>query len=196
MIRLSWAFVLAGLLLLTACESTRKVKEDIREDVTMRTIERARLHSAKELKEAYDQSAGDADEALLLFFNALLLIEENKNEGYAAGAYMSRSNDQWSDPEGPTGVKPSKAAEYGYSRMHDNPHYARSYTGGKPSDYKLADPEKVVLKITETRENSSTETKFFVSSSGKDSASPITLRLADGKWYVDEWSSMQTGVRK
>lgn len=196
MIRLSWAIVLAGLLLLTACESTRKIKEDIKQDATSRSIEGVRVHSATELKEAYDKNAGDPDEVLLLFMNALLLIEENKDEGYAAGAYMSRSNDQWKDPEGPTGVKPSQAASEGFNRMRDNPTYARSYAGGEPTDYKLTEPEKIVLEIKETRENSDTETKFFIWSSGKDSASPITLRLANGKWYVDEWSSLQTGVRK
>lgn len=185
-----------ALALLSGCETTRKIKDDIKNEATKRTIECARLHSAKELKDAYDQRAGDADEALLLFFNALLLIEEKQSEGIAAGAYMSRANDQWTDASSPTGVKPSQMASEGFKRMKDNPHYARSYSGGLPTDYKPANAEKVVLEIKETRKNSDTEVKFFVWSSGKDSASPVTMRLAGGKWSVEEWSSLQTGVRK
>ncbi|MCC7509875.1 MAG: hypothetical protein IT464_10905 [Planctomycetes bacterium] len=188
--------VIALAVLVTACESTRKIKEDVRNDATKRTIERARVHSAADIKAAYDKEGTDADETLLLFFNALLLIEEDETAGYAAAAYLSRKNDQWSDPKGPTGVKPSQAASEGMRRIRDNPERARSYTGGKPTDYKMANAEAIVIEIKETRENSSTELKYFVWSSGKDNASPITLRSDGGKWYVDEWSSIQTGVRK
>jgi hypothetical protein len=73
---------------------------------------------------------------------------------------------------------------------------ARSYSGGKPTDYKVTDSGKVVVQIKETRNSSDTETKYYIWSGGKDNASPITLRKAGGKWYVDEWSSLQTGVRK
>ena len=181
--------------LATSCESTRKVKDDIKADATKRSIERTRLHSAADLKAAYDKSAGDADEALLLFFNALLLIEEDQPAGYAAAAYMSRANDQWEDADGPTGVKPSKMASEGLGRIWENPERTRSYTGGKPSEYKMADPEKIVLEIKDTNNISDGEVKYFLWSSGKDNASPIRLKSGNGKWYVEEWSSIQTGVK-
>ncbi|MBK8206839.1 MAG: hypothetical protein IPK87_08570 [Planctomycetes bacterium] len=197
MIARAGMFTLIALaVLVTACESTRKIKEDVKNDATKRTIERARVHSAADIKAAYDKEGTDADETLLLFFNALLLIEEDQTAGYAAAAYLSRKNDQWSDPEGPTGVKPSQAASEGMGRIRDNPERARSYTGGKPTDYAVSNSASIVIEIKETRENSSTELKYFVWSSGKDNASPITLRSDGGKWYVDEWSSIQTGVRK
>jgi len=203
MMRKSGFAVLAAalaLVIVTGCESTRAIKNDIKEDIrneaTMRTIETTRLRSAADLKAAYDKRSGESDEVLLLFVNALLLIEENEKEGFAAGAYMSRTADQWSDASSPTGVKPSQAASEGFKRIRDNPNTARSYSGGKPTDYKVTDSGKVVVQIKETRNSSDTETKYYIWSGGKDNASPITLRKAGGKWYVDEWSSLQTGVRK
>ncbi|MCA8916946.1 MAG: hypothetical protein KDB90_16265 [Planctomycetes bacterium] len=181
--------------LATSCEGTRKLKDDIKADATKRSIERTRLHSAADLKAAYDKDAGDADEALLLFFNALLLIEEDQPAGYAAAAYMSRPNDQWDDPDGPTGVKPSQMASEGLKRLVQNPEKTRSYTGGKPAEYKMADAEKVVLEIKETNKISDNEMKFFIWSSGKENASPVRMKSENGKWYVEEWTSIQTDVQ-
>ncbi|MCB9893034.1 MAG: hypothetical protein H6839_01130 [Planctomycetes bacterium] len=194
-IRICMIALVAVALLATGCESTRKIKDDIKNDATKRTIERARLHSAADLKAAYDKDGGDADEALLLFFNALLLIEEDKDAGFAAAAYMSRPNDQWDDPEGPTGVKPSQMASEGLKRLVQNPEKTRSYTGGKPSDYKMADAEKIVLEIKDTNKISDSEVKFFLWSSGKDNASPVRMKSENGKWYVEEWTSIQTDVQ-
>jgi hypothetical protein len=182
----------------TACQTGRSAggsKSSIKDSITNRSIERTRLHDAAELKEAHDAAAEDSDEALLLFMNALLLVEEDQTAGYAAVAYMSRPNDQWQDAGGPTGVKPSKMAEEGLRRIRDRPEIVRSYTGGAGSGYKLANPETVKLSIKETRDEASDRVKYFIWSAGKDNASPITLRAENGRWYVDEWSSIQTGVR-
>jgi len=183
---------------LTACQTGRSAsgsKSGIADAITNRSIERPRLHDASELKDAYDAAAGDSDEALLLFMNALLLVEEDQEAGYAAVAYMSRPNDQWQDATSPTGVKPSKMAEEGLQRITGKPHVVRSYTGGAGSGYSMSNPETVELSIKETRDEASDRVKYFIWSAGKDNASPITLRAANGRWYVDEWSSIQTGVR-
>lgn len=183
---------------ISSCQTGRSAggaKSSVKESITNRSIERARLHDAKELKDAYDAAAEDSDEALLLFMNALLLVEEDQPAGYAAVAYMSRPNDQWQDAEGPTGVKPSKMAEEGLRRIYERPEIVRSYTGGAGNGYEMADPETVELSIKETRDEASDRVKYFIWSVGKDNASPITLRAENGRWYVDEWSSIQTGVR-
>ena len=184
--------------LISACQTggSRGAKSSIKESMTNRSIERARLHDAAELKTAYDSASGDADEVLLLFMNAVLLIEEDKDAGYAAVAYMSRTNDQKSDSKSPTGVMPTQMASEGLRRVWEKPEIGRSYTGGSGSDYKMSAPEVVELSIKETREESSTRVKYFIWSSGKDNASPIALREEGGRWYVDEWSSIQTGVKK
>lgn len=171
------------------------VKSDVKAAAKERTIERERLHDAGALAAAYDAEAGDSDAALLLFMNALLLIEEDKDAGYAAAAYMMRKADQWEDANGPTGVKPSKAASEGHRRIWERPEIARSYCGGSGSSYTMSTPGKVKLRIKETRDESN-GVKYFIWSSGKDNASPIMLKSSGGRWHVDEWSSIQTGVKK
>lgn len=177
---------------LAGCQATRS---SIKEGITDRSIERARLHDAVELKDAYDAAAGDSDEVLLLFMNSLLLIEEDQVAGYAAAAYMSRPNDQWQDPDGPTGVKPSQMASEGLGRVAKSPEVVRSYTGGAGSGYTMADPENIELTIKETRDTSDDSVKYFIRSAGKDNPSPVAMRRENGKWYIDEWSSIQGGVR-
>ena len=177
---------------LSACKTTR---DSIKDSITDRSIERVRLHDAVELKDAYDAAAGDSDEVLLLFMNALLLIDEDQDAGYAAAAYMSRPNDQWQDPDGPTGVKPSQMASEGMKRVAERPEVVRSYVGGTGSGYKMADPETLELTIEETRELSDDSVKYFVRSAGKDNSSPVAMRRENGRWYIDEWSSIQGGVR-
>lgn len=179
---------------LTACQTTGRSGGSLKDAIKTRSIERARLHDAGEIKAAYDKVNGDPDEVLLLFLNACLLVEEDKDAGNRAIAYLSRDNDQWEDADGPTGVKLSKMAEEGLRRIWEKPEIIRSYCGGDGSDFSMAEPEVVDLSIKDTQEPNSTTTKYFLWSTGKDNASPVSLRSDGGRWYVDEWSSLQGGV--
>lgn len=184
----------ASLFATTACESVGRSGGSIKDSIKTRSIERARLHDAAEIKAAYDKSNGDADEVLLLFLNACLLVEEDKEAGGQAIAYLSRENDQWKDAGSPTGVKLSQAASEGLRRIWEKPEIIRSYCGGDGADFKLADAEVVDLSIKDTQKVNDTTTKYFLWSTGKDNASPVSMRSQGGRWYIDEWSSLQGGV--
>lgn len=189
--------VAACLLVLSACQTGGRSAGgmSLKDQITKRTIERERLHSAEEIAAAYDELGKDSDDVLLLFMNAVLLAEEDKDEANHAIAYLSRPNDQWEEAESPTGVRLSKMAEEGLRRVSGAPEIARSYVGGHGSGYRMGDPGTITIEIKETRDEPNGDVKYFIWSSGKDNASPIRLREGDGKWYVDEWSSIQTGVK-
>ncbi|MBZ0136205.1 MAG: hypothetical protein K8I27_07525 [Planctomycetes bacterium] len=182
------------LLSATACESVGRSGGSVKDVVSSRSIERARLHSASDIKDAYDSSSGDADEVLLLFLNACLLVEEDKEAGGQAIAYLSRKNDQANDAGSPTGVKLSQMASEGLRRIWERPELIRSYCGGDGADFSMGSPEVVDLSIKDTQKVNDTTRKYFLWSTGKDNASPVSLRSEGGRWYVDEWSSLQTGV--
>lgn len=186
------------LLALSACQMggrTASGRSSITDAVTNRTIERERLHSAEEIAAEYDRLGSDSDEVLLLFMNAVLLAEDDKDEANYAIAYLSRANDQWEDADSPTGVRLSKIGEEYLRRVADEPGIARSYVGGTGDGFSMSDPETISIEIKETRDEPNGDVKYFIWSTGKDNASPIRLREGNGKWYVDEWSSIQTGVR-
>jgi hypothetical protein len=188
------AVLLAVTCLLTACKSTGRSGGSLKDSIRTRSIERERLHDAGAIKAAYDKAGDDADEVILLFLNACLLVEEDKDAGNRAIAYLSRENDQWEDEGGPTGVKLSQMASEGWKRIAADPSIIRSYCGGEGADFKMAKPELVKLSIKDTQKVGSSSYKFFLWSKGKDSASPVTLRRDDGHWYIDEWSTLQGGV--
>ena len=192
--RLSMAVLLVLACLLTACESVGRSGGSIKDSIKTRSIERERLHDAGAIKAAYDKAGDDADEVILLFLNACLLVEEDKEAGNRAIACLSRENDQWKDEDGPTGVKLSQMASEGWKRIAEDPAIIRSYCGGEGDDFAMADPESVQLSIKETRKVNADSYKFFLWSKGKDNASPVTIRRDGGHWYIDEWSSLQGKV--
>ncbi|MCA8911925.1 MAG: hypothetical protein KDB82_09485 [Planctomycetes bacterium] len=180
--------------MLTACESTGRSGSSIKDSIKTRSIERERLHDAAAIKAAYDKAGDDADDVILLFLNACLLVEEDKEAGNRAIAYLSRKNDQWEDKDGPTGVKLSQMAGEGWKRISADPAIIRSYCGGEGADFKMSEPEVVKLSIKDTQKINADSYKFFLWSKGKDNASPVTIRRDGGHWYIDEWSTLQGGV--
>lgn len=177
--------------------STGSIGREIKTAVTSYKVTGKRLHTAAELKTAYDERGGDSDQAVLLFMNALLLLEENPTDGKAAAAYMCRPEDRREDMRSPTGCLPVPMREQGeFMRLFDNKYIARSYVGGDGVNYELADPEKVEISVKEHMDAGEGKRRYFLYSTGKDSASPMAVRKEGERWVMDEWSSITTGVRK
>ncbi|MCC6573418.1 MAG: hypothetical protein IT462_06465 [Planctomycetes bacterium] len=174
-----------------------EVKDDVKTATTRFTIEADRLADAASYRDAYDRDCANPDKVLALFFNALLLIEQDEQSGTYTAVYMCREGDQWKSDKSFTGVVPSQMASEGYKRIAANGHLVRSYCGADgPPGYALKDATKIRLDIKQVDTASADTKKYFVFSTGKDAASPVTLRNVDGKWVIEEWSSIQTGVRK
>lgn len=191
---------LAAVLALTlaGCFGTTKesIRNDIKSGTTRYTIESDLLADAASYRDAYDRDAGNPDRVVALFFSALLMIETHPELGMNAAVYMCRANDQWKSSESHTGVVPSQAAKEGYKRLQQHPEAVRSYCGSSgPPNYTLNDPTRIKISVKQV-DNINGDKKYFVESDGKDNASPLTLREVDGKWVVEEWSSIQTTPRR
>ncbi len=184
---------------LAGCLGT--TKDNVRKDVSGATkrfsIEGEQLADAAAYKAAYDRDSANPDRVLALFMGALLLIEKDQKQGYYAAVYMCREADQWKKADSPTGVEPSRAASEGYRRVWEQPEAVRSYCGaGGPPSYTLNSSTGIKLEIKQVDQVASDLKKYFLETTGKDFASPVTLRDVGGRWVIDEWSSIQTGVRK
>ena len=130
------------------------------------------------LKSPYDTAA-----MMVVALNCYL---QNKDEAVAMINYL----------KGPAPLVPR---ELNLIKMQLVNYLARSYfSGATPkNDYKPTLPYTVVIGDNTSSYSSEGYAKLFVNCGGADTPRPVTMRLAkDGKWYLDEFSSLLLGCRK
>ena len=125
-------------------------------------------------------------EAAAMFVVALSLYKQNREEAIAMMNFM----------KGPAPVSPR---ELSLIKTQVTDFLIRSYFAGATpqNDYAPTQPYTVVLSENVYSYAEHGCAKLFVRCGGADSPRPISMRLAkDGKWYVTEYSSLLSGIRK
>ena len=125
-------------------------------------------------------------ETAAMFVVALSVYPQNKDESIAMINFLK-------------GPAPLSARNLDLFKMQVTDYLSRSYFAGSTpqNDYAPTKPYTVVITDNPHSYGVQGVVKLFVYCGGADSPRPIEMRLAkDGKWYLTEYSSLLSGIRK
>ena len=151
-----------------------------------------------QFKSVWEKEGKDPVKVIELFMQAVLEYEKDQEKGAYMISYLIPKDDCVENSDSPTGLVPNpRGAGYYLKQMLKDPNIVRSYVGGTPKNKYEIDEKNLKLKVVK-KEIQGDRARIVIKSAGKDSPTPVKLRLEDGYWKIESGSisSIATGVKK
>lgn len=157
---------------------------------------RALISDFSKFKTAWERDSGSPENSVLYYMMAALMVEQDPALAEAMMTVVVSKDHVTEDGKSPSGFKLRSSAAYYVGQFRKNPHIARSYVGGNPDNNYQYSKNELRLTVVRVVEQGDNTLKLFISSSGKDMPTPVTVaRNNKNQWKLIEYSSLCTGVR-
>ena len=151
--------------------------------ISFETLDSATFAGFIALPQAAMQSPYDTAAMMVVALNCYI---QNNDEGIAMINHLK-------------GPAPLTARELNLVKMQMVDYLARSYFAGATPQNDYMPSQPYTVDVSDNPHSYATQgyAKLFVRCGGADTPRPVTMRLAkDGKWYLNEFSSLLLGCRK